>query len=309
MITIISAGPASRSLIQGIRTFLDDQAITVIAPVADMRWYSGGHAAPELDSVMYLFAGLLDRKKSYGIRADTCTTHRFLSAIGHDEEIRVGDKERAVHIARADLLNAGQSLTEATQTLCSGLGIQAAILPATDDDMDAYLETERGYIHLCNFKNEPEEIRGKLVLSWEKSPEATDEVISAINRSDAVIIGPDDPVAGIAPILACKGIREALSGTFVIAVSPFSTEASLRSTGAYLLEAEGLDPSTTGVADLYRGICDLLIQDFHDPTEIPGTLRLETRLNSRARSETLAWDLMTLVRDRSLHQKRENHSF
>ena len=45
-------------------------------------------------------------------------------------------------------------------------------------------------------------------------------IIDAINNSDAVIIGPSNPITSISPILSLDGVKEALENTHVIAVSP-----------------------------------------------------------------------------------------
>ena len=45
-------------------------------------------------------------------------------------------------------------------------------------------------------------------------------IIEVINNSDAVIIGPSNPITSISPILSLDGVKEALKNTHVIAVSP-----------------------------------------------------------------------------------------
>ena len=49
------------------------------------------------------------------------------------------------------------------------------------------------------------------------------EVVDAIKNSDAVIIGPSNPITSILPILSLDGVRDALKDTYVIAVSPITT--------------------------------------------------------------------------------------
>ena len=51
----------------------------------------------------------------------------------------------------------------------------------------------------------------------------TPEVLAAIERADAIVIGPSNPVISIGPILAIPGLREAIAAAPapVVAVSPY----------------------------------------------------------------------------------------
>ncbi len=60
--------------------------------------------------------------------------------------------------------------------------------------------------------------------------------------------------------------------------------------------AIGEKPTSPGVFRLYRDVVDVFVQDLHDPDEIPGALRLETRLLHRQQAESLAWDIMAVIR-------------
>ena len=132
MITFISAGRKSARLIEGFRSFMDDTLITVITTAADARISPCGYAAQDLDTLTFLFAGILNTKTWQGIQGDTCTTHRALTRLGTDEPRPVGDQERALHISRAERLKT-ERLTNATTAINRAYGIMAHILPAADD--------------------------------------------------------------------------------------------------------------------------------------------------------------------------------
>ena len=65
------------------------------------------HLSPDIDTVMYLFSGVLNTGTWWGIAGDTFLTHKALLDLGTDEYIAIGDRDRAVQIARADLLTTG----------------------------------------------------------------------------------------------------------------------------------------------------------------------------------------------------------
>ncbi|MDD5418794.1 MAG: 2-phospho-L-lactate transferase CofD family protein, partial [Methanomicrobiaceae archaeon] len=141
MITFLSGGTGTPKLLRGMQELMEDRDFGVVVNTAEDIWLSGNHLSPDLDTVMYLFAGMLDTSRWWGIRGDTFTSHEFLQKLGIDEFIMVGDLDRAVHIARGEMIRGGLSLTEATEGLCRRLGVQAAILPMTDTEVTTMIVT------------------------------------------------------------------------------------------------------------------------------------------------------------------------
>ena len=298
MITFLSGGTGTPKLLRGMLELLEEQEIAVIVNTAEDIWLSGNHLSPDIDTVMYLFAGILDTDRWWGIRDDTYITHDHLADLGIEEFITMGDRDRAVNIARGEMLRSGMRLTEATRAICERLGIQATVLPMTDSEVTTYVRTSRGEIH---FQEYWVKHRGALpiegvVRRTQEPPVATPEVIEAIDASDAVVIGPSNPVTSISPILECAGIREALrQHRCVIAVSPFIGDAPISGPAAALMQASGREPSSAGTYSLYEDFVDVFIQDTRDPVEIDGALRLDTLMVYRGKSLDLAKSIMTLI--------------
>jgi LPPG:FO 2-phospho-L-lactate transferase len=134
-----------------------------------------------------------------------------------------------------------------------------------------------------------------VVRRYRQPPVATDEVIRTIDASDAVVIGPSNPVTSISPILECAGVREALRSKLVIAVSPFIGDAPVSGPAAALMRAFGKEPSSAGTYSLYRDFVDIFIQDIRDPVMIDGALRLDTLMVYRGKSLDLAKNILTLI--------------
>ncbi|NLM29311.1 MAG: 2-phospho-L-lactate transferase [Methanomicrobiales archaeon] len=298
MITFLSGGTGTPKLLRGMLELLEEQEIAVIVNTAEDIWLSGNHLSPDIDTVMYLFAGILDTDRWWGIRDDTYITHDHLADLGIEEFITMGDRDRAVNIARGEMLRSGMRLTEATRAICERLGIQATVLPMTDSEVTTYVRTSQGEIH---FQEYWVKHRGALpiegvVRRTQEPPVATPEVIEAIDASDAVVIGPSNPVTSISPILECAGIREALrQHRCVIAVSPFIGDAPISGPAAALMQASGREPSSAGTYSLYEDFVDVFIQDTRDPVEIDGALRLDTLMVYRGKSLDLAKSIMTLI--------------
>jgi LPPG:FO 2-phospho-L-lactate transferase len=298
MITVLCGGVVSLRLVRGLRSILPDAELAAVVTTGDALWMSGAHLAQTLDAAVYLFAGIQNLQRGFGIRGDTHTTRRFLEAIGRPEAVTVGDKERAVQIARAEMLRAGLPLTAATELIAGGFGITATVLPATDDEVSVVVESDGGPVPLAVFRELADRAPGIAAagLRYAAPPKATPRVLEAIGTSDAVILGPDPPLSGMQPVLVCEGIREALADRFVIAVSPFGGGRMLPAYEEAFFRAEGLEPASAEVAALYGEICELFVQDRHDPCPVEGALMLDTRCASRGLCESLAWDLMAIVR-------------
>jgi LPPG:FO 2-phospho-L-lactate transferase len=290
MITFLSGGTGTPKLVRGAREHLPDENISVVVNTAEDLWISGNHLSPDIDTLMYLFSGQLDTGTWWGISGDSFLTHQELVRLGVDEYIGIGDQDRAVHIARGELLRKGYSLTRATKELCSRMGIRAAILPMTDETVTTLIRTPDGVIHYQEYWVKH---RGNLpieeVIRYSPTrPSATAEVLSAIHEADRVVIGPSNPVTSILPILECDGIIPALMDTFVIAVSPFIGESPVSGPAAELMKARGLTPDSRSTWLLYKEFCDIFVQDIRDPVAVPGSLRYDTLMTDTRKSAALA---------------------
>jgi len=298
MITFLSGGTGTPKLLRGMLDLLEERDIAVIVNTAEDIWLSGNHLSPDVDTVMYLVAGVLNTDRWWGIRDDTYITHDLLARLGIEEFIAVGDRDRAVHVARGEMLRGGMRLTEATKALCERLGVRATVLPMTDSPVTTYVKTRQGEMH---FQEYWVKHRGALAIEGvvrrsREPPVATPEVIAAIEASDAVVIGPSNPVTSISPILECAGVREALRRhRRVIAVSPFIGDAPISGPAAALMRASGREPSSAGTYGLYEDFVDIFIQDIRDPVEIEGALRLDTLMVYRGKSLDLAKSIVTLI--------------
>jgi LPPG:FO 2-phospho-L-lactate transferase len=92
---------------------------------------------------------------------------------------------------------------------------------------------------------------------------ATPEVLDAIERARAIVIGPSNPVISIGPILAVGGVREALraSEAPVVAVSPLVRGAVLKGPTDLFMQWAGHPLSADGIAAHYEGLLDGLVSD------------------------------------------------
>ncbi len=297
MITFLSGGTGTPKLLRGVRSLLSDKEIAVVVNTAEDLWISGNHLSPDLDTVMYLFAGLADTTTWWGITGDTFTTHDSLTGWGGEEPLKIGDRDRAVHILRGELLRKGMRLTDAAGLISRRMGVEAALLPMADTPVATLVDTDLGLLHFQDYwvKHRGAPRVKEVVRRFPEPPKATPEVIRAIGRSDGVVIGPSNPVTSISPILECAGVVEALKEKFVVAVSPFIGDRPVSGPAAELMKAWGSEPTSQGTFDLYRDIADVFVQDIRDPVKVDGAVRLDTLMRDRAVSEALAREVLKLM--------------
>lgn len=299
MIVLLSGGTGTPKLILGMREILPDEEIGVVVNTAEDLWISGGFCSPDVDTLLYLFSGILDCRRWWGIEGDTFVTHEELVRLGGDEYIAIGDRDRALHIRRGEMLRDGMTLTEATAALSAILGVRARVLPMADTPVATLVRTKGRTVH---FQEYWVRYRGQLrveevIRQWDGPARATPEVLSMIRESEGVIIGPSNPVTSILPILECAGVKEALGEVPVVAVSPFVGDAPVSGPAAALMQARGYSPDSAGTHALYRDVVDIFVQDMRDRVEVPGSVRADTLMTTPAVARELSSLLLSLLRE------------
>ena len=298
MITFLSGGTGTPKLLWGMQKVMNRHELSVIVNTAEDIWISGNHLSPDLDTVMYLFAGILNTDTWWGVRNDTFTTHDEITRLGMDEFIAIGDKDRAVHIARGRMMRDGMRLTNATKILCDRFGVRENVLPMTDTEVTTQVKTALGLIHFQEYwvrakgKIEIEQV----VRSYKNPPAATEEGLALIEASEAVVIGPSNPITSISPILECEGMRQAIRKKLVITVSPFLGNSPFSGPAGALMQAAGFEPSSLGTLECYEGVTDIFVQDIRDSVRVDNSVRFDTLMTSEEKSVALAREILSLVK-------------
>ena len=275
-----------------IRGMKDSEDIAVIVNTAEDIWVSGNKVTPDVDSVIYTIAGVIDDQKWWGLKGDTFNTWESLKAMGHFEELMIGDRDRAVHILRTELIRSGLSLTDTTREICDSFQIKTKVLPMSEEDITSVITTTEGEMHFQDFwityRGEPEVTDVRLYGTLKPA----DEVMDALNISDNIIIGPSNPITSIGPILALDGVQDALKIKFVVAVSPFIGDKPISGPAAKLMKARGLEASTRGVAEFYKDLVDVFIMDERDNTDLSDfdfeVAKFDTLMTDVSKSKALA---------------------
>jgi LPPG:FO 2-phospho-L-lactate transferase len=184
----------------------------------------------------------------------------------------LGDRDIAWCAERRRLLERGSSPTRAMALLTSAIGVEARVLPMTNQTVHTQVQARGSWHGLQQFliaeqgKGPVDGVR--LIGIEEARPSA--EVLEAIAGARAIIIGPSNPVISIGPILELSGVYEALleAPAPVLAVSPIVAGAVLKGPTAEFMKHAGLSVDAAGIAAAYEGLIDGLMTD--EPAAIKG---------------------------------------
>jgi LPPG:FO 2-phospho-L-lactate transferase len=246
----------------------------VIANTADDDEFWGLLVCPDLDAVIYRLAGIFNTAAGYGIKDDSFQVLDALARIGEPAWFRIGDKDLATHLLRADLLRQGRTLTEASLELCRRFGVAARVLPMADGPVRTRFATGVGDLSFQEFfvreRLEPK-LRG-ISFAGIDSAHPTSQVLDALTEADLVVIGPSNPLISIAPILALVGKH--LSRQKTIAVSPLVGGMALKGPTVEMMQALGPAPNPVEVARMYRDVAASFVLDEQDRELAPAITEL-----------------------------------
>jgi LPPG:FO 2-phospho-L-lactate transferase len=268
VIVALAGGTGAAKLLRGLARVTDPSRLFIVGNTGDdLEWW-GLHVSPDLDSVAYALAGLLDGGRGWGVRDDTFHCLGAMERLGRETWFRLGDRDLATHLHRTLLLRAGASLTAATRAITDALGVAARLVPMSDEPVRTELRTDKGWLSLEEFFVRERCAPDVLEVVYRGAPEARPGpgVLDAIGSAEAIVVCCSNPVTSIGPILAVPGVVDALARAAapVVAVSPIVGGRAVSGPAAKLLTARGLEASPRGVARAYRPWLDALVIDAAD---------------------------------------------
>ena len=262
MITILSGGTGTPKLLQGIKEIVDPCELTIIVNTLENNYFSGVYVSADIDTVLYTMADMINDDTWYGVKNDTFITHERLKELGFDELLKIGDIDRATKIQKTHLIKK-HNLSKACEIQAKNMGISSKILPMSDENSTIEIITGIGKLDFHDFlikhKSEPDVLEVNF-----SNVKPANGVIQAIKDSDAVIIGPSNPITSILPIISLDGVREALKKTHVIAVSPIIGSNPVSGPAGKFMQAMDIEVSSFGVAQLYSDFLDDFFIDDKD---------------------------------------------
>jgi LPPG:FO 2-phospho-L-lactate transferase len=259
VVVLLAGGTGGAKLARGLLDEADE--LVVIANTGDDVEIYNSYVSPDPDLVTFWLADRID-ERGWGLAGDTFHVMDGLRELGEDVWFNLGDRDLALCLRRARRLAEGARLTEAIDEARRALGIDARVLPMCDEPVRTHVKA-RGAWHPFQEFMIRERAAGPVedvAFRGIESARPTPEVLDALARADAVIIGPSNPVISIGPILAVPGLREALRAP-VVAVSPLVRGQVLKGPTDVFMTWAGHPLSSEGIAAHYAGLIDGLVAD------------------------------------------------
>lgn len=304
-VTALAGGVGAARFLRGLIMATRDDAVTVIGNTGDDSVMHGLHISPDLDIVAYTLAGIVD-PAGWGIAGDTTNALEQMGSYGIETWFTLKDRDIGTHMARTNLLAGGLSLAEVTDRIRTGLGVNARIIPMSNDRVATKIVTTGGEVR--DFQEYFVKLRhsdevAAVEFSGAGTARPAPGVLEAIESADLIIVCPSNPVLSIGPILAVPGIRGAITRrrADVVAISPIIAGSALKGPAATLLPVVGAEPTAAGVAGLYRDFCATMVLDNADAAQAAAVEALgmkavvtQTIMHTPAIAKQLAKEILEL---------------
>ena len=267
-VVVLSGGVGGARFLRGVIGVVDPGNVSIVGNVADDIEVLGLRVSPDLDSILYTLTGRADEERGWGRAGETWQALDTVAELGGESWFRLGDRDIGLHLVRTELLRQGVPLSEATERITHALGLEALLLPATDDPLRTFIETAAGTFPFQTWfvaRGHRDEVDA---VHYAGSPDARPApgVLDSLAAADVILIAPSNPYVSIRPILAVAEIRAALEQRSVpcVAVSPLIGGRAVKGPADRMLQRLAGGTTAAHVASCYTGLIDALVIDEAD---------------------------------------------
>jgi LPPG:FO 2-phospho-L-lactate transferase len=287
-------------MLRGLAAVVGQAAITAIVNTGDDLVLHGLYVSPDIDTVTYTLAGASNDETGWGLAGESWTVMGSLQQFNDPSGpgganltwFNLGDRDLATHLFRTGRLAAGATLSQVTAEVAHRFGVAARLLPMTDSPVETRVTVELGdhmrpfgglrarggsgapagtglveigfqeffvgLRHSVDVKN----VRFDGIELAQPAP----GVIEAIEAAEVVVICPSNPIVSIGPVLAVRGIADAVARRRddAVAVSPIIAGKALKGPADRMLASLGHEVSVVGVARLWAPLAATLVVDEAD---------------------------------------------
>lgn len=265
-VVALSGGFGGAKFVRALVETLGGEHVTAVVNVGDDLDFLGLRVSPDLDGVLYALAGVADEQRGWGRAAETWNALDTVSRLGALDWFKLGDRDLGLHVVRTNALRSGEPLSAFTLRAARAFGVDATILPATDDDLRTFVITPAGTFSFQEWyvaRGHRDDVEGVDVRGEARpGPGVSD----AFGAADMLLIGPSNPYVSVGPILAVPEIRAAIVDRRVpcVAVSPLVGGRAVKGPADRMLAHLAGGTTPAHVASVYAGLIDALVVDEGD---------------------------------------------
>ena len=267
-IAVLAGGVGGARFVQGLTEVVSPADVTVIANVGDDLEVHGLHVSPDLDTLLYTLAGLGDKERGWGRADETWNALDTIERLGGESWFQLGDRDLGLHLVRTEALRRGEPLSAVTKRIAAAVGLELALLPASDDRLRTRIRTPAGEFEFQEwFVARGHRDRADEVV-YDGAAEATPApgVLEALEAAELIAIAPSNPFVSIRPILAVDEIRTAVARRRerVVAVSPLIGGRAVKGPADAMFTSLAGGTGAGQVTDCYKGLIGALVVDEAD---------------------------------------------
>jgi len=314
----LCGGIGGAKLALGLSRYLAPDRLTVVVNTGDDFEHLGLHISPDLDTVLYTLSGRNNPDTGWGRAGETWNFMAALEELGGETWFKLGDKDLALHVERTRRLRAGEPLSRITADFAERFGLNARILPMSEDPLRTVVHTADGPLPFQHYF--VRERCAPVVTGFgfdgaetaRLQPEAAQAVADPSLR--AVVICPSNPYLSIDPILAVPGLRAALTAcpAPVVAISPLVSGRAIKGPTAKIMGELGIAATPQSVSAHYAGLLDGFVLDAEDAETAESfglpTLTAQTIMRTLEDRERLAQAILEFARDLAAHKNQRRSS-
>jgi len=266
-IVVLVGGVGGAKLALGLSHIVSPENLTLIVNTGDDFRHLGLKISPDLDTVMYTLAGVVNPEYGWGLQGDSTTTLDTLEKHYHFYPwFRLGDKDMATHLLRTNMLNEGYTLTEVVKFLSQHIGVKPTMLPMTDVDVPTIVETEElGELGFQEYfvKHRWQPVIKSIRYDGHEKATISESVRSALESADMIIIAPSNPWLSIAPMLSIPDMRELILSRDIprVVVTPIIGGEAIKGPTAKIMGELGLAVTAETVAQFYGDVITGFVND------------------------------------------------
>jgi LPPG:FO 2-phospho-L-lactate transferase len=270
----LSGGIGGAKLALGLYRVLPPGQLTVVANTGDDFEHLGLSISPDIDTLLYMLAGIDNPEFGWGRHNETWTFMAALETLGGETWFKLGDGDLATHVERTRRLAARENLSQVTDDFRRRLGISARLLPMSDDLVRTRLRTDEGWLDFQDYfvRLRASPVVREIAYAGVTEARANPDFLAVLAGDDLelVVICPSNPFLSIDPVLSLPRVRNALRACRapVVAVSPIIGGKAVKGPTAKIMAELGLPAGAAAVAQHYEDILDVFIADEADASEV-----------------------------------------
>ena len=314
-VLLLAGGVGGAKMAEGLQSN-SNIVLTILGNIGDDDSFHGLWVSPDIDTMIYTLSEEINRKQGWGVREDDYKALSFLSKLGADTWMNLGDKDFGLHIYRTERLRRGDRASDITKDIAKAFGIEARIILPSDDIVKTKVLTDKGWLTFQEYfvKERCEPEVKEIKFEGLEVAKPTYEALDAISTADIILIAPSNPFVSISPILKIPGILEALKETSVkkLAVSPLINGKAVKGPAEKIMTSLGMQADAFGIASFYGDLIDTIIIDNVDSELSPKIRALDIEvfctdilMSNSSEKKRLAEEILFLAKNNNLPEGAE----